>query len=175
MPLEERLGESARLAADVAVIAPELGAAAQRLFERITTPNWVLEWSLAPRPPSEELVRSTLSKTAEDQGVTEFTARFLFSEWTYVVDAWQLDTPVAYANVPRLGRKNRMGAKQRARLWPVFAATREAINGRGFHTWAQIFAEVLRTMPRGSKSRSLTSSWTRPRIWECPNFACLRQ
>jgi hypothetical protein len=37
-------------------------------------------------------VRSSLSKTAEAQGVTEFTARFLFSEWTYVVDAWQLDT-----------------------------------------------------------------------------------
>jgi hypothetical protein len=44
--------------------------------------------------------------------------------------------------VPRLGRKSRIGAKQRARLWPVFAASRKVINDRGFHTWAQIFAEV---------------------------------
>jgi len=56
-----------------------------------------------------------LAKAAEEQGVTEFTARFLFSEWTYVLDAWQLDSLEAYANVPRLGRKNRMSAKQRAR------------------------------------------------------------
>jgi superfamily I DNA/RNA helicase len=61
---------------------------------------------------------------------------------TYVLDAWKLESPEAYANVPRLGRKNRLGAKQRARLWPVFAATRKTINDRGFHTWAQIFAEV---------------------------------
>jgi hypothetical protein len=46
--LDERLKQSARLAADLAAVAPELGAAAQRLFERVATPNWVLEWSLAP-------------------------------------------------------------------------------------------------------------------------------
>src|SRR5205814_5814755 len=68
--------------------------------------------------------------------------RFLLSEWTYVVDAWQIDGEAAYANVPRLGRKNRLGPKQRARLWPVFVATRKAIHARGFHTSAQIFAEV---------------------------------
>lgn len=111
-------------------------------FRGIAEELYQLAFGRRPHAPSEELVRRTLSKIAEEQGVTEFTARFLFSEWTYVVDAWQLDTLEAYANVPRLGRKNRMGAKQRARLWPVFAATREGINGRGFHTWAQIFAEV---------------------------------
>lgn len=111
-------------------------------FRGIAEELYQLAFGRRPHAPPEELVRSTLSKTAEEQGTTEFTARFLFSEWTYVVDAWQLDTPEAYANVPRLGRKNRMGAKQRASLWPVFAATREVINGRGFHTWAQIFAEV---------------------------------
>ncbi len=58
------------------------------------------------------------------------------------MDAWQVDSADAYANVPRLGRKNRLGAKPRARLWPVFAATRETISRRGFHTRAQIFGEV---------------------------------
>ncbi|MGB7603818.1 MAG: 3'-5' exonuclease, partial [Candidatus Sulfotelmatobacter sp.] len=101
-----------------------------------------LAFGRRPHAPSEEAVRAALTKAANENGVTEFTNRFLFSEWTYVVDAWQVDSAEGYANVPRLGRKNRMGAKQRAGLWPVFAATREAINGRGFHTWAQIFAEV---------------------------------
>jgi hypothetical protein len=87
-------------------------------------------------------VRRRLAKAAKELGVTEFTARFLFSEWTYVVDAWQLDSAKAYADVPRLGRKNRLGAKQRARLWSIFEATRNTIDRMGLHTWAQIFAEV---------------------------------
>ena len=111
-------------------------------FRGVAEELYQLAFGRRPHAPSEELVRSTLVKAAEEQTVAEFTARFLFSEWTYVVDAWQLDNADAYANVPRLGRKNRIGAKQRARLWPVFAATREAINARGFHTWAQIFADV---------------------------------
>jgi superfamily I DNA/RNA helicase len=111
-------------------------------FRGVAEELYQLAFGRRPHAPLEELVRSALAKAAEEQSVTEFTARFLFSEWTYVVDAWQLDSAEAYANVPRLGRKNRIGAKQRARLWPVFAAAGVAINGRGFHTWAQIFAEV---------------------------------
>jgi superfamily I DNA/RNA helicase len=111
-------------------------------FRGVAEELYQLAFGRRPHAPPDELVRSTLAKVAQEQGVTEFTARFLYSEWTYVVDAWQLDSAETYANVPRLGRKNRMGAKQRARLWPVFAATRKVINDRGFHTWAQIFAEV---------------------------------
>ena len=96
-------------------------------------------------------MRDTLAKAAVGLGVTEFTARFLFSEWTNVIDAWQLDSANAYANVPRLGRKNRIGAKQRSRLWPVFAATRKAINDRGYRTrrgaeWGP--ASVFNLLPR---------------------------
>jgi UvrD-like helicase C-terminal domain/AAA domain len=111
-------------------------------FRGVAEELYQLAFGRRPHAPLEELVRGALAKAAEEQGVTEFTARFLFSEWTYVVDAWQLDSVEAYANVPRLGRKNRIGVKQRARLWPVFAATRKAINDRGFHTWPQIFAAV---------------------------------
>jgi hypothetical protein len=111
-------------------------------FRGVAEELYQLAFGRRPHPPPEELVRSSLTKAAKDSGVNEFTARFLFSEWTYVVDAWQVDSADAYANVPRLGRKNRLGAKPRARLWPVFAATRETISRRGFHTWAQIFGEV---------------------------------
>jgi hypothetical protein len=111
-------------------------------FEGVAEELYQLAFGRRPHAASEELVRATLAKVAEEQGVTEFPLRFLVSEWTYVVDAWQIDSAEAYVNVPRLGRKNRMGPKQRARLWPVFAATRRAISARGFHTSAQIFAEV---------------------------------
>jgi hypothetical protein len=115
------------------VVIPFRGVA-EELYQLVT--------GRRPHAATEEHVRSTLAKAAKEQGVTEFTARFLFSEWTYVVDAWQLDSAKAYADVPRLGRKNRLAAKQRARLWPIFEATRDSINRLGLHTWAQIFAEV---------------------------------
>jgi hypothetical protein len=111
-------------------------------FRGVAEELYQLAFGRRPHAPSEKLVSDSIARTAADLGVTEFTARFLVSEWTNVIDAWQVDSADAYANVPRLGRKNRLGPKQRARLWPVFSATRKAINDRGFHTWAQIFAEV---------------------------------
>ena len=113
-------------------------------FRGIAEELYQLAFGKRPHAPSGQLVRSALVKAAGEHGLTEFTTRFLVSEWTYVVDAWQLDSPEAYSKVPRLGRKNRMGSKQRARLWPVFAGTRAAINGSGFHTWAQIFGDVTK-------------------------------
>jgi superfamily I DNA/RNA helicase len=111
-------------------------------FRGVAEELYQLAFGRRPHTPSDKLVSDSLAKAAADLGVTGFTARFLRSEWTNVIDAWQLDSADAYADVPRLGRKNRIGAKQRAQLWPVFAVTRKAINDRGFHTWAQIFAEV---------------------------------
>lgn len=111
-------------------------------FRGVAEELYQLAFGRRPHAPPEDLVRDLLVNVARTQGVTEFTSRFLFSEWTYVVDAWQIDSADAYATVSRLGRKNRLGAKQRDRLWPVFAATRHAIRERGFHTWPQIFAEV---------------------------------
>jgi superfamily I DNA/RNA helicase len=134
--LEQKLkvlvGEGSSVIPKIVVI-PFRGVA-EELYQLVT--------GRRPHAATEEQVRSTLTKSAKERGVTEFTARFLFSEWTYVVDAWQLDSAKAYADVPRLGRKNRLGAKQRARLWPIFEATRDIINRMGLHTWAQIFAEV---------------------------------
>jgi hypothetical protein len=113
-------------------------------FRGVAEELYQLAFGRRPAVASEDLIRSVLTKAAGDQGVTEFTARFLYSEWTNVVDAWQLDSEVAYGEAPRLGRKNRLSTKQRARLWPVFAAAREALNKRGIRTWAQIFGEVAR-------------------------------
>jgi UvrD-like helicase family protein len=111
-------------------------------FRSVAEELYQLATGRRPHAATEEQVRRALTKAAKERGVTEFTARFLFSEWTYVVDAWQLDSAKAYADVPRLGRKNRLSARQRTRLWPIFEATRDSINRLGLHTWAQIFAEV---------------------------------
>ncbi|MDO9712303.1 3'-5' exonuclease [Paracraurococcus lichenis] len=91
---------------------------------------------------SDEQVEDAVLKAAEGVGAKGFTTRFLLSEWRHVVDAWQIADVEAYARVPRLGRKNRMSAGQRERLWPVFAAVRASLAKRGLATWPDIFGRA---------------------------------
>ena len=92
---------------------------------------------------SDEQVEDAVTKAAEAVGAKGFTIRFLISEWRHVVDAWQIADVAAYATVPRLGRKNRMSAGQRERLWPVFATVRASIAKRGLATWPEIYSLSL--------------------------------
>jgi hypothetical protein len=91
---------------------------------------------------SDEQVRDAVAKATETVGAKGFTPRFLLSEWLHVVDAWQISDVEAYAKVPRLGRKSRMSAGQRERLWPVFAAVRASLAKRGLATRAEIFGRT---------------------------------
>jgi hypothetical protein len=91
---------------------------------------------------SDEQVEDAVAKAAAAVGAKGFTLRFLLSEWRHVVDAWQIADVQAYAQVPRLGRKNRMSAGQRGRLWPVFSAVRAALVKRGLATWPEIYGRT---------------------------------
>ena len=91
---------------------------------------------------SDEQVEDAVAKAADAVGAKGFTLRFLLSELRHVVDAWQIADVEAYAKVPRLGRKNRMSAGQRERLWPVFIAVRASLAKRGLATWADIFGRT---------------------------------
>jgi hypothetical protein len=97
-----------------------------------------------PQIAGDDLVRSALESAAKAHGVSDVSTRFLLAEWTHVVDAWQIVSLEAYADVPRLGRRNRMGQRQRERLWPVFAEAKRSLAGRGMLTWSDIFAAVAR-------------------------------
>ncbi len=89
---------------------------------------------------SDAQVEDAVAKVAV--GAKGFTPRFLLSEWRHVVDAWQIADVAAYARVPRLGRKNRMSAGQRERLWPVFEAVRASLAKRGLATWPEVFGRT---------------------------------
>jgi len=95
-----------------------------------------------PRAATEDQIRAALKTAAGEASMTSFTPRFLASEWLNVVDAWQLDSLDAYQAVPRLGRKNRLGVKQREKLWPVFVRARQLIEAQGLLTWPSIFGKV---------------------------------
>ncbi|MFG1289096.1 3'-5' exonuclease [Xanthobacter versatilis] len=65
-----------------------------------------------------------------------------------MVDAWGLTSLDAYSTVQRMGRKSRLGPNQRARLWPVFAATREALAAERYTTWADVFTGLAEALAR---------------------------
>ena len=67
-----------------------------------------------------------------------------------MVDAWQLDDWEAYRDVPRLGRKTRLGEKQRKLLWVIFERVRQELSGRGLVTTSTMFRHVAWRLTDGA-------------------------
>lgn len=89
-----------------------------------------------------QAIRTQLGKAATEQDVLEVSSQFLLSEWENVIDAWQIASLADYAEVPRIGRKSRLGPKQRERIWGVFSAVRDYLRQRGVVTEPGLFAAV---------------------------------
>ncbi|MDE8345739.1 MAG: AAA family ATPase [Acidocella sp.] len=133
------------LAPDTSGIVPRITTAS---FHGIAEQMYQLEHGVRPRIASETVLRERLSTAAAN--LKGFSERFLISEWTNVIDAWGLTSLDAYATVPRMGRKSRLGPNQRASLWPVFQAVREALIAERYTTWANVFtglADALAQRP----------------------------
>lgn len=111
-------------------------------FRGIAKELFTLAFGQDPRPATDDQIRGALIAAAKELGVTEFSTRFLISEWTNVIDAWQVPSLEAYKEVPRRGRANRMGAKQRERIWPVMAHARKVLDDQGVASWPTIFGRV---------------------------------
>lgn len=118
------------------------GRVAIHSFDAIACDLLTLITGREPRMAAPDQIRSMLEKAAEEADVHEVTPQFLFSEWTHVIDAWQIDSAEAYATVPRMGRKNRLGMRQRERLWNVFSIMRKRLASSGLATRAAVFAAV---------------------------------
>ncbi|MDR9759414.1 3'-5' exonuclease [Rhizobium redzepovicii] len=89
-----------------------------------------------------EKLRGLLSDVAGAANLGRYPTRFLLSEWEHVIDAWQIGSAEAYAAVPRMGRKNRLGAKQREELWTIFAEVRRQVRAKALMTSADLFTAV---------------------------------
>ena len=109
-----------------------------------------LEHGVRPRIASEGVLRDRLRAAAADANLRGFSERFLLSEWTNVIDAWGLTSVEAYSTVQRMGRKSRLGPNQRARLWPVFQAVREALTAERYTTWATVFSGLADALAQRS-------------------------
>jgi superfamily I DNA/RNA helicase len=105
-----------------------------------------------PNVASAAQVESALTAAAKELGEERFSRRFLLAEWQTVVDAWQLKSWEAYRDVSRLGRRTRIGGKQREALWAVFEGARAQLHARNAMTWADILGRVTEHVAaRGDK------------------------
>jgi len=95
-----------------------------------------------PNIASKELVLSLLNQASAKVGGHKFSSHFLFGEWSEIVDAWQLKTWEAYRDVTRLGRKTRIGGKQREALWSIFEHLHADLIDRNTVTWPDVFGRL---------------------------------
>ncbi|KQP44974.1 3'-5' exonuclease [Methylobacterium sp. Leaf106] len=122
------------------LIAAEPGASG-----RITVAPWegvaeeLYQLVHARRPRIAGLAQIQAALVQAAGGSDVWSERFLVSEFRHVIDAWQVSDEASYADTPRPGRRSRLGAKQRAALWPIFTAGRASLAKQGLVTWAQVF------------------------------------
>jgi hypothetical protein len=95
-------------------------------------------------PPA--LIDTLLRQAAAEVGGHRFTPRFLVGEWREVVDARQLASWEDYRDVARLGRKTRIGGKQREILWSIFERVRTGLVERKSVTWPDLFGRAAAHM-----------------------------
>ncbi|MCK4342689.1 MAG: UvrD-helicase domain-containing protein [Phycisphaerae bacterium] len=105
-----------------------------------------------PTIPTPSMFRALLAAASESAEAHRFTMSFLESEWRDVVDAWQLRTWEEYRDVARLGRKTRLGQKQRELLWTIFDQVRSALSERGLITVPGVFTAATELVANSEAS-----------------------
>jgi hypothetical protein len=91
---------------------------------------------------ANDRIAALIRHVSEKTDGHSFSENFLISEWKHVVDAWQIATLDDYLNVPRTGRKTRLGAKQREPLWEIMAGVKQALAERNLTTTAGMYASL---------------------------------
>ena len=86
-------------------------------------------------------VRELLRQAATEVDDLRFSLRFLWAEWSRVVDAWQLASWAQYREVPRLGRRTRLPERQRELLWSVFSKVAAALDEHRLLTEPRLFED----------------------------------
>ena len=95
-------------------------------------------------------VRELIDRASATVGEHRFSTHFLWTEWSQVVDAWQLESWEDYRDVMRLGRKTRLAETQRAVLWSIFSQVRDALAERELLTEPRMFRRLEQHVAEGT-------------------------
>ena len=142
---------SEALAAELQVRLKRLISSEPRLVERLEVHSLsgiarrLHEANLGPpKLLAAHEIREVLDRSAKEVEGHRFSSAFLRSEWSNVVDAWQLKTWEDYRDVARLGRKTRLAEKQRLLLWSIFSRVHAALAERELLTEPGMFRRLER-------------------------------
>lgn len=121
---------------------PAFDAVSVLPFGKVAEDLFTLTQGRRPNVASRDILESLLNQAKREFLQKDFSLRFLLSEWRFVVDAWQVDSLQSYGQVPRIGRKKRLGKRQRELLWPVFKRVQNILSDKQLQTSAMVFETV---------------------------------
>jgi UvrD-like helicase C-terminal domain/AAA domain len=126
------------------LVAGEPSIAARIIVKAISAVGYDLYTERFGQPQIEApaMIRPLIIKAASEVEGHRFSTHFLVGEWEDVVDAWQLRSWDEYRDVSRLGRKTRIGGKQREALWAIFERVRAGLVERRIVTWSDVFGRL---------------------------------
>lgn len=104
-----------------------------------------------PELIEETDLKKLLQEASELEESFRYTQQFIWSEWHEIVDAWQLHSWEMYRDVSRLGRKTRLGEKQRSQLWTIFERVRNKLTEQNLLTKASMFSEITKYLQQEHK------------------------
>jgi len=100
---------------------------------------------------SRDGLRELVREAARETGDQKFSLGFLLSEWTEVVDAWQIGSWETYRDVARLGRKTRLPERQRQILWAIFERVRASLTKQKLVTQADVYSRLATRLATGEQ------------------------
>jgi superfamily I DNA/RNA helicase/mRNA-degrading endonuclease RelE of RelBE toxin-antitoxin system len=92
-----------------------------------------------------------LDQADRTTGGSGFDLGFLRAEWEHVVEPNDVNSWDEYRRVSRAGRGTALGAKQRKKLWEVFAKARASTAAAGLLSWDRVCHEVVGLVERQPK------------------------
>lgn len=95
---------------------------------------------------TDEQLRQWLREASSSVPAHKFSERFIFGEWTDIVDAWQLNSWETYRDFKRLGRKTRLPEQQRSVLWEIFTKLKARLAEAGSITEAEMFSKAAEAL-----------------------------
>ncbi|HLJ74362.1 MAG TPA: 3'-5' exonuclease, partial [Thermoanaerobaculia bacterium] len=129
------LGNEPRIGERLEVHA--IGAIGRRLFEA-----QIGRISIA----TPDQIRGFLRDASSAVPAHKFSAPFLWTEWSSIIDSRQILTWEEYRDVVRLGRKTRLSEGQRALLWSIFDKVRARLADEKLLTESAMFTQLAQKL-----------------------------
>lgn len=111
--------------------------------------RWLTEWyrhhfGTSPQIVNDADVIPLLREGLEAHPQPGFDLDYLRSEWSAIIEPYQINSRQEYFDIPRVGRGRALGKRQKSGLWEVFAYALDALQGKRKITWRTLSSLCLK-------------------------------